>query len=135
MRGPDEDSWPAGRQLGALWGAVAAALLGLAPAAQRLAEALPPCPIRGLTGLPCPTCGTVRAAQALAGLEPLQSLAVNPLASLAWMALVGGGILAGTLAALGRSLREPDWQVSRPVRWSLVALLLVNWIYLIGTGT
>lgn len=134
LQGPENDSWPAGRQLGLLWGAVAVALLCLAPAARRLAEALPPCPIKGLTGLPCLTCGATRAAQALARGDLVESLAANPLAGVAWMALVGGGIVAGARAAAGRSLREPDWRWSPPARWGLVALLLANWIYLIGAG-
>lgn len=124
-----------GRQLGLLWGGVALALVAVSPLAAGLAEAAPHCPLKSVSGLPCPTCGTTRAAVALARLDPLGALALNPLAALGWTVLVGGGLLAGAAALLGRPVREPSWRWRPHTRAALAALLLANWIYLILAGT
>jgi hypothetical protein len=86
------------------------------------------------TGLPCLGCGTTRSALALARLDLLASLEINPLATLAWVGLLGGGIVAGTLSLAGVPVHEPDWRVSRSVRWLLVITLSANWVYLIAAG-
>jgi len=95
---------------------------------------MPACPVKSLSGLPCLTCGSTRAALALAQLDLLGAVAANPLAVLAWAALVGGGLAVGLLAVLNVPLREPDWVLSPPTRWLLVVGLLANWIYLVGAG-
>lgn len=123
-----------GRQLGLLWGAVAAALAALSPLAPRLAAGLPDCLFKQLTGLPCPTCGATRAALALARFDFAAAFAVSPLAAAGWSLLVAGGLAAG-LAALARfELPEPPNDLPRPVRWALLAAFLANWAYLIRTG-
>src|SRR5512135_1097072 len=53
------------RQLGLLWGFVAAVLTAALPFAGRLAPLAPACPFKSLTGWPCLSCGTTRAALAL----------------------------------------------------------------------
>ena len=120
------------RQLGLLWGGVAALLVMLSPWADSLASSLPACPVKSVTQWPCPACGTTRAAVALSHLDPLHAFFVNPLAALAWVALIGGGAVAGVLALGDRPMREPDWRLSRTVRWLMVVGLLANWIYLVG---
>lgn len=122
------------RQLGLLWGGVALLLLGLAPIGGRLAGALPACPFRTLIGLPCMSCGTTRAALALAALEPLAALRLNPLATLGWAGLVGGGLVAGSRAVLGRPIAAPRWNVSLKTRLTLVSVGLGNWAYLIWSN-
>jgi hypothetical protein len=122
------------RQLSLLWGAVAALFVLLSPLAERLAAGLPVCPIKAVAGLPCLTCGSTRAALALARLDVLSALAVNPAATLGWLVLVGGGLIAGAAALLGRPFVEPDWRLSTGRRLALVFVLLANWLYLIGTG-
>lgn len=123
-----------GRQLGLLWGAVAAALVALSPLAPRLAAALPACPLKLLTGLPCPSCGAGRAALALARFDPAAALAVSPLAAGGWTLLIAGGLVAG-IASLARiEVPEPPNRFPRPIRWIVIAAVLANWIYLIATG-
>lgn len=102
--------------------------------ASGLASALPACPTRALFDLPCPSCGTTRAALGLLRLDLGRALASSPLATLGWLVLVGGGLLAGLLAVLDRPLREPAWLQSRSFRWLLVAAVLGNWLYLVGAG-
>ena len=46
------------RQLALLWGGVAAALVALSPLAARFAAYLPACPLKSLSGFPCPGCGS-----------------------------------------------------------------------------
>lgn len=109
-------------------------LLSLSPLAEGLASALPVCPVREALGLPCLTCGATRSALALANLDLLGAISINPLVSLAWIVLVPGGLIAGVLSLLGVAVKEPSWRFSLPTRWLLVSVLLANWIYLVGAG-
>ena len=122
------------RQLGLLWGAVSVLLLVLSPMAERLAEGVPRCLLKTLSDLPCPTCGSTRAALALARLDLLEALALNPLATLAWSFLVAGGLAAGALALAGRPVPEPTWRLGSGARAMIVLILLVNWAYLVHAG-
>jgi hypothetical protein len=120
--------------LGLLWGAVALLLVALSPLAPALATSLPSCPARSLLELPCPTCGSTGAALALRDLDLRAALAASPLATLGWICLVGGGLVAGLLALLGSPLEEPAWIQSAAARWLLVTMVLANWVYLIRAG-
>jgi len=125
-----------GRQLGFLWGGVAAALLLAAPflatpAGTALALSLPPCLFRALTGLPCVACGSTHALLALGRLDVGAALAMNPLAAAALLALVAGGLVAGVRALAGKSLPEPvRWP--RWTRLLAAALLAANWAWLLA---
>lgn len=123
------------RQLGLLWGAVAAAMVALSPLGDRLAPALPACPLKSWTGLPCFTCGATRSALALADFDLFSALAVSPLMTLVWIALIGGGLVAGVAALLGRGVPEPPGDISWGWRAAVVAVVLVNWVYLVWHGT
>jgi hypothetical protein len=122
------------RQLALLWGAVAAVLLGASPWASFAGEALWACAFKSWTGIPCPTCGTARAALALARFDVLGALSRYPLPTIAWIFLLGGGLYAGAMALSGRT--PPTIPKSLPVwaRAGLVAAVLTNWMYSIATG-
>jgi hypothetical protein len=122
------------RHLGLLWGGVALALVALAPLAPRISERLPVCYVKQVSGIPCPGCGSGRAALALARFDPLAASAASPLATAAWIVLVLGGLTVGALAAGGVALREPTWQLPTSVRFLIVGLILANWAYLVGAG-
>ena len=125
------------RQLGFLWGAVALAMVALSPLAPRFAGALPACPWKTLTGVPCPGCGTTRAALALARLDVAAAFAVSPLAAAAWSVLVGGGLIVGLLTLAGVEPPEPPRLIGGAesiFRLAVLGALVVNWIYLIYTG-
>lgn len=126
-------SMPAGRQLGLLWGGVAAALVLFAPLAERIAASLPGCPFRSLTGMPCPGCGSGGAAVALANFDPAAAFAASPLAAAAWIALVGGGLLAGLAALRGFALPELPSRLGAWPRASIAAAVLANWGWVIAT--
>lgn len=122
------------RQLGLLWGFVAVALVALSPLGADLADLLPECPLKALVGLPCPTCGSTRAALALSHLDLSTALALNPLATAGWLGFVGGGWLAGGAAAIDRPLRRLELPSSLAFRLTLPAVLLANWVYLVLAG-
>lgn len=124
------------RQLALLWGAVALLLVLLSPLAAAFVGAggLPGCPFKNLTGLPCPTCGTTRAALALAALEPVHALVHYPLPTLAWTFLVAGGLAAGWRAWRGRPLPAVPRRLPAWARLALLGAVAANWAYSIATG-
>lgn len=120
-------------QLGLLWGGVATLMILASPWAPALASGLWSCPFKSLTGIPCPGCGTGRAALALARLDPIHALVHHPLPALAWIAFIVAGLTAGVYAWLGRPLpRIRRLPVS--VRVAAVVAVLGNWAYSIATG-
>lgn len=131
---PALERWSSGRQLGLLWGVVAAALVALSPLAPRLAAALPACPLKSLTGFPCPTCGATRTALALSDFDLARAVAVSPLAATAWLALVGGGLLAGALALFRIGVPEPPRKLPMWLRLAALGVVLANWAYLVWSG-
>ncbi len=123
------------RQFGFLWGGAALALILISPFGEFMTGALPACPMKTFVGLPCPGCGTTRAALALAHLDLVAAFELSPLAALAWTLFVAGGLLAGTFAALGRPVPQPPTRLPGWARVAVVTLVLVNWVYLITHGT
>jgi hypothetical protein len=121
------------RQLGFFWGAAALALLLLATVAPVVAPGLPPCFFHQVTGLPCPTCGGTRATLALLSGDVPGALHANPLAAVALVVLVGGGLVAGAIAVVGRGLREPE-RIPGWARAAVVLVLAANWLWLIVDG-
>jgi hypothetical protein len=117
-----------------LWGSVlgAAALIGSGWLWSGLPTPL--CPLHALTGLPCPTCGMTRAANALLRGDLVAALRWNPFVTLV---LAGAGIYV-VYAALVVMRPLPRLRLemlsraeSRWGRISLFVFLALNWIYLI----
>jgi len=123
-----------GRQLGLIWGGVATALVVAAPVGPHLAGALPGCLFRSIVGIPCPACGSTRAALALAGFDFPGAFAVSPLAAAAWVALVAGGVAAGGAALAGVGVPELPARLPVWLRAAVVVAVLANWAYLIWSG-
>jgi hypothetical protein len=110
-------------------GALAVGLLGL----DRLPFAV--CVFKGLTGLPCPTCGSTRALGRLVHLDLLGALAMNPLATMSVVLLLVWALADYGLLARGRALEvEMGRPLGRVVRILAVTLVVVNWAYLLGSG-
>jgi hypothetical protein len=124
---------PEERQLALLWLAAALSALALRPVWLAIAPRLPGCVFRSLTGIPCPGCGSTRAATAMLQGDLAASFASNPLAALAGLVFVVGA----PLAALWVLTRGPMVEFSNPlpawIRWLMAAVLLVNWVYLVAT--
>lgn len=123
------------RQFGFFWFAAAGSLILLSPLGSQLSSWLPVCAFKAWIGLPCPACGTTRSALALAKLDPLAALAVNPLGTLVWVALILGGFMAGFLALAGRRVPEPPSRLPGWARIGVVVTVLANWAYLVAHGT
>ena len=94
--------------------------LALVPAALAISatplDVVPPCPLRTLTGIPCPLCGSTRGVIAAVHGHLGEALTLNP-ASLLALALAA-------MLVLG-------WRVER-VRipmWGIVAVFAVLWSY------
>ena len=115
---------------GALWGLAALSLLAAGALASAFPAALPACPFKTLTGLPCATCGTTRAALALAHLDLAAAFRWNPLAALALPTFVAAGLAAGALWLLGRDVPEPRPPLA--VRVVSLAAVAANWVYLLA---
>jgi hypothetical protein len=131
----DESStMKSGRQLGLLWGFVAVTLIAASPLGPRLAAAMPVCHFKQWFGIPCPTCGSTRAALALARLDFVEAFLHYPLATVVWVLLIGGGLVAGVAALAGYGVPEPPRSIPVVVRIALVLIVLANWAYLIATG-
>ena len=119
------------RQLAWLWLVAAASAVALRPVWLALTPHLRPCVFRSLTGIPCPTCGTTRAATAFLNGDLLTALAVNPLAATAGFIFVVGA----PVAVLWAIARWPVPELPNPwPRWfraSVVAVIAANWAYVV----
>jgi hypothetical protein len=122
------------RQLAWLWGVTAVCSLLLRSVWLELAPLVPPCPFRAITGIPCPTCGTTHAALALLNGRFAKALAFNPLATVAGVAFVLGGLVAPVWATLRLPVPEVPNPLPTWMRIAIVAVLLAGWAYLIATS-
>jgi hypothetical protein len=120
-----------------LWG-----LVGLATAAVALAAwasgapGLPPCVFKGLTGVPCITCGSTRALAALVAGDLGAALRWNPLAVLGAAALsvyvpygAATGLLGSRRVRLALHARD-----RRLLRLGVLFVVAIAWAFLITDG-
>ena len=89
------------------------------------------CPLRGIAGIPCATCGMTHAFVHLAHGHLALALAASPLGAV----LAGGGWLYAALdalrMALGAPFPVPSPRALRAVTAAGVVMLLANWAYLL----
>lgn len=121
--------------LGAIFGgigvaiAAAVALLGL----HRLP--LTVCLFKGLTGLPCPTCGSTRALARLFGLDVAGAFALNPVVTLVAVVMAAWALADLVLLPSRRSLRMGlSPRLGHLLRAGALAAFLLNWVYLLVAG-
>jgi hypothetical protein len=101
----------------------------------RLGLPTPHCPFLEITGYPCLTCGATRCAIAFSHLDFIQAWRWNPLALVAFCGIALFNLYAAiVLVARLPRLRTIDWTrgEKNAVRIAVVALILVNWIYLLA---
>jgi len=120
-----------------LWGSVlgASALIGSLWIHAGLPTPL--CPLHAVTGLPCPTCGSTRAAIALVHGDLATALAWNPLMTLV---MIGAAlyVLYAAVVVIRNIPRlrwtPPSRSESRGIRIGVILLIAINWGYLIWRG-
>jgi Protein of unknown function (DUF2752) len=89
-----------------------------------------PCPLRSLTGIPCPLCGMTTAATGLASGDLVAALAANPFVLLlAGFTLVMAVLMAAR--ALGWAPRAAQWPTSRRRQsyWVVGLLAAASWVF------
>jgi hypothetical protein len=118
-----------------IWFAVSALALAAGTAWLALGLPWPRCPFLSVTGLPCVTCGATRALIAFLHGDFLSALRWNPLAFVAFCALVAFDLYAAVVL-VGRMARlrivESTGAEKNLVRIAVVSLLALNWIYLLA---
>jgi hypothetical protein len=125
---------PEERQLMLLWGGAAAGALLLWPLLPGLTALFPPCPFKHLTGLPCLSCGTTRAALALLRGDVARAFAFNPLASALALSFLAGGTLAPAWALLRWPVPDALPAMSPARRGAAIAFLLAAWGWQVVRG-
>ena len=89
------------------------------------------CPLKGLAGIPCATCGMTHAFVHLAHGELGRALAASPLGALLAAAAWAYAVLDLARWAAGAPLPVPSVRAVRVATAAGIALLLVNWAWLV----
>ena len=122
-----------------LWVSVALAcvfLLALGQVSAQFEIPVPLCPLKHITGIPCPSCGGTRALRALGHGALLAALRWNPLVTLAALATLPFLVYAA-LVTLFRwprirlSLAPADQRLLRVAAWIAI---FANWAFLLADG-
>jgi hypothetical protein len=119
------------------WGRAAAAAVVLSAIAALLLAGAVDCGFARLTGLPCPGCGSTRAARALLSLDVPTALRMNPVAP--FMVIVLGVLAARGVWLVGRDGNANElgqgrlgtWLL-RGLAWSLGAQIVVWALRFVG---
>ncbi len=122
-RWPVVGVWPLA--LGIVWTVLVGVFVLLKPAGSDATL----CVFRNVTGLPCPTCGSSRAAIAVVQGRPLDAIVFNPFVTIA-----GALAIAWLTVRVGFGRRIEIDLASRQRRlvWVVIgALLGANWVYVI----
>jgi hypothetical protein len=90
------------------------------------------CPLRGLAGIPCATCGMTHAFVHLAHGEVARAVAASPLGALVAAAAWGYAALDLVRVALDAPLPVPPARAARAAALVAVAALLANWAWLVA---
>ena len=81
------------------------------------------CPVRALTGVPCPACGGTTVFMELGAAHPVKALVANP------FVLVGAIGLAAAPLGLGRRW----WAINPRTRmWLMGAVVALSWLWQLG---
>jgi hypothetical protein len=118
-----------------IWLAVSVAAIAGGAGWLALSLPWPRCPFFSVTGLPCLTCGATRSALAFLHGDFLSALKWNPLAFVAFCAVIAFDLYAA-IVLVGRKprLRIVDWTAleKKATRIAVICLLAMNWIYLLA---
>ena len=119
-------------EFGIIYGGIALLMLGAGWLLPIISFA-PDCVFKGLTGIPCPTCGSTRSVVHLAHGDILTALALNPLTTLCLLAAIVyfiASLISVTfdLPRINFILADKEKNVMRA---GVVMVLLAQWAYLI----
>ncbi len=90
---------------------------------------------KGLTGMPCPTCGSTRAAARLFELDPAGALALNPFTTVLAVVIAAWAVVDVLLLPRRRALRVGlSRSFGRAFRVVAFVAFFANWVYLIAVG-
>jgi len=93
------------------------------------------CYFKALTGYACFTCGATRALGHLSRFDLPSAFAIQPLITVGALGiLLWGAIDAALLLASRRTVVQLEGRAFRVMIVTLVALAILNWIYLLATG-
>ena len=94
--------------------------------------ALLACPVRAATGLPCLGCGATHAFHFVARGHLAQAFLASPLAT--FVALAGAAHATWTALRLAGLPFAPRIRLTPAVRWTVVAALAANWLFVALRG-
>lgn len=83
------------------------------------------CLLRGLVGIPCPSCGLTRAFCALSHFELREALRYHALSPLVFAAVVATPFVSAYEVATRRPVSRP-WLFSSKLAWGLATLFLIH---------
>jgi hypothetical protein len=89
------------------------------------------CPLKGITGLPCATCGMTRAFVRLAHGDTAGAVAASPLGALLALGVWTYAVADAVRMALGAPLPVPSPRALRAATVLGIAALIVNWAWLV----
>jgi hypothetical protein len=93
------------------------------------------CVVKGLSGLPCPTCGSTRAFGRLFELDIAGALAMNPFTTLVVVLIAGWAVADLVLLPRRRALRVAfSPSLGRALRIGAFVAFFANWLYLLAVG-
>jgi len=96
----------------------------------------PRCAFHVLTGFPCPTCGATRCFVHLTHGSWHDALFANPLIFAAFAGIAAFDLYAAAVIATGRPRWrcEPPPRVAAGFRFAAIALIALNWAWVIHAG-
>lgn len=119
-------------EIGLIFGAILVVGLLFLRIASTFVIQLPPCTFHNITGIPCPSCGATRSAIQFARGELLTSLRMNPLFFLLYLTVLLWGVVSVILFIIRKKISITlNLFETRLIRWGALAIILLNWIYLI----
>jgi hypothetical protein len=126
---------PGAPPLGAIFGGIGLLAAGAVALLRLDRIPLTLCVFKGLTGLPCPTCGSTRALGRLAALDFRGALAMNPFATLVAVVLAAWAVADLALLPRRQALAlEVSPRLGFALRVGALVLFLANWVYLLAAG-